>query len=461
MNNVQVDGTLDVEGQATFNNKDINVCGATVGIGVSTQKDNIVFGRNALKNVDTGGQNVAIGEDALRNVVSTYNNTAVGYKALSSTNSANSTAVGDESLRNATGDSNTALGMRSGYNVTTGIRNTFLGRSADFDSSANQYDNSTAIGYNAKINASQQIMMGTSSETVQVPGQLNVDDQATFNNKDINVRGATVGIGVSSQPNNVVFGRNALKNVTTAGLNVAIGEDALRNLVDQNNNTAVGYQALRDNTGQNSTAVGEESLRNVTSGNANSALGSTTGLNVTTGRRNTFLGHNADFDSSANQYEASTAIGYNAKINASDQIMMGTSNTTVEIPGTLSYQTWRQPIIFSCIVGRNTIAYPNNEQGYFLWEGHSYGINSVSYESTGVLTINFTQQPLNNNRYKPMLTGGINSNNDASAAIMFGVRIANQTDRGFAFNMINRDGNISDLADNSQGAVYVTVYYYP
>ena len=60
-----------------------------------------------------------------------------------------------------------------------------------------------------------------------------------------------------------------------------------------------------------------------------------------------------------------------------------------------------------------------------------------------------------------MLSGGFNSKSEASTGIIFGQRIANQTFGTFNFNMVNRDGNLRNLDDNSQGAVYVTVYYYP
>ena len=60
----------------------------------------------------------------------------------------------------------------SGHNNKSGENNTFIGRQADVDSSANTYDSSTAIGYGATIDASNQIMLGTTNETVVVPGTI-------------------------------------------------------------------------------------------------------------------------------------------------------------------------------------------------------------------------------------------------------------------------------------------------
>jgi hypothetical protein len=81
------------------------------------------------------------------------------------------------------------------------------------------WSNSTAIGYNAKITASNQIMLGTSAEMVTVPGKLFVNRDSSFNgNVDIS--------GVLS----VTFASNtAIKNTTINNYNVVVTSDLSTN----------------------------------------------------------------------------------------------------------------------------------------------------------------------------------------------------------------------------------------
>jgi hypothetical protein len=86
----------------------------------------------------------------------------------------NNTAVGINSLSSNINSNNTAIGFSAGLNDVNGSNNTYLGSGADIDVSTNTYTQSTAIGYNTKINASNQIMIGTTGQTVTIPGQLDL-----------------------------------------------------------------------------------------------------------------------------------------------------------------------------------------------------------------------------------------------------------------------------------------------
>jgi hypothetical protein len=121
--------------------------------------------------------------------------------------------------------------------------------------------------------------------------------------------------------NNTSMGAGSLCNNTTGSLNTAIGSSALEGVTGPvgNQNTAVGVQSLYTNQGNQNTAIG-----------AYSALG------VTGGNYNTFLGTNSSTLNDEN-YDYSTAIGYNSKIDSSNQIMMGGTGPSgypdVIIPG--------------------------------------------------------------------------------------------------------------------------------
>ena len=109
--------------------------------------------------------NSAIGYQSLNAVISGNQNSAYGYQAL---------------LLNTTGNNNTAFGYQAGDLNTTGSNNTFLGSLAD---TTNTWSNSTAIGYNARITASNQIALGTATEIVNVPGKLSIIGDASFNGR--------------------------------------------------------------------------------------------------------------------------------------------------------------------------------------------------------------------------------------------------------------------------------------
>jgi len=143
---LDVSGTLNTNADATMN-------GVSVGRGSGNVATNTVVGYQTLKNNTTGIQNVALGYIALTNNVSGSRNTAIG----------------DEAATNiTTQDNNTAIGHYAGSNPGVGgSENTFLGAFANL---GGNYSNSTAVGYNAQITASNQIVLGRSTEFVEIPG---------------------------------------------------------------------------------------------------------------------------------------------------------------------------------------------------------------------------------------------------------------------------------------------------
>ena len=169
----------------------------------------------------SGISNVALGTNAHLLDVSGSYNTALGTATLLNNKANSNTAVGSNAMeKNTTGKENVSVGVQSGYENTNGEKNVFLGSYAgfkNFDGSENiflgnnsgnnpasnfsigsknsflgantgvantnkKYNNSTAIGYGSIIDASNQIMMGTSNENVIIPGD------ASFNS-NVNISG--------------------------------------------------------------------------------------------------------------------------------------------------------------------------------------------------------------------------------------------------------------------------------
>lgn len=133
--------------------------------------NNTSFGSNSMLFNLSGNHNTAVGYYALSSNITNQNNTAFGKSALYSSQADNNTGIGVKSLTNlTTGINNTSIGCNSGKTVSTGNYNTFLG--SNTSASISSISSSTAIGYNSKITTSNQTILGTSSESVYIPGTI-------------------------------------------------------------------------------------------------------------------------------------------------------------------------------------------------------------------------------------------------------------------------------------------------
>jgi len=167
-------GTTDVTKMLTVAG-DALINGLTVGRGAGAVLTNTAFGSSALNaNTATGLYNTAVGFSSLQFNTTGITNTAFGINALNlNTVSNNNTAVGGSALQNTTGANNTAIGAaagNAGTATTTGSNNTYLGYNTG--SNGDNFSNSTAIGSGARITASNQIVLGTASEKVVIPNQI-------------------------------------------------------------------------------------------------------------------------------------------------------------------------------------------------------------------------------------------------------------------------------------------------
>ena len=130
---------------------DITVNGITIGAGAgtTTSTNNTVFGSSSLAKNTTGANNVGFGPSALNNNTTGNNNASIGASSLFS---------------NISGSSNVAIG-KSALQYSLGSNNTGLGAYADIISN-NNISNATAIGYAAKISASNTIQLGADGSDV-------------------------------------------------------------------------------------------------------------------------------------------------------------------------------------------------------------------------------------------------------------------------------------------------------
>jgi hypothetical protein len=134
---------------------------------------NASFGANSLINNTDGAYNNSIGFQSLFSNTTGSRNNAMGNNALvNNTTGGYNVALGRASLNaNSTGSGNTAIGNKALFTNSTGNFNTAIGDSAFADAGATAFSNSTAIGYQASIIASNTIVLGNTSIT-SIKGQV-------------------------------------------------------------------------------------------------------------------------------------------------------------------------------------------------------------------------------------------------------------------------------------------------
>jgi hypothetical protein len=176
----------------------------------TTSLNNVAIGAQTLKSVEGSNSicnyNVAIGYASLTNVSSCNSNTAVGYYSL---------------FNDISGNYNSSLGFRSGYSYD-GSYNTYLGA---YTNSSGVFSYSTAIGQNSIITANHQIVLGTSSEIVVIPGSLTANS-ISFTN--LTVSGTStltgnVGIGKATS----AYALDISGNCNVSGISTALKFNAL------------------------------------------------------------------------------------------------------------------------------------------------------------------------------------------------------------------------------------------
>jgi len=211
---------------------------------------------------------------------------------------------------------------------------------------------SISVSGNYKSDANSNIKIGTDSLVSNETGSNNV--AIGTESLKLNVSSSNVAVGSKSLTNNqggygnIALGTKSLYSNIGGGYNISIGEESLYTNTSGYRNIALGYQSLYYNTGIYNIAIGE-SLTSNTDGNYNIAIGlSSLNLNTKSIRNvalgdgagkskdmsgnNTFIGAFTDISGNATNITNSTALGYNATIDASNQIVLGTTSEFVCIP---------------------------------------------------------------------------------------------------------------------------------
>jgi hypothetical protein len=168
--------------------------------GPNTGEQNIAMGKLSLQNNTSGSYNIALGGYALaQNTTGELNisiggglgsnstgsrNIGIGSAAGRNVSTTNGTvAIGARAIWDAAGAQNTAIGDSALYNMRNGSNNTTIGSKTRVNNVFFTYENSTAIGNETLLTASNQINLGNTAIS-SIRGQV---AWSTYSDKRIKV----------------------------------------------------------------------------------------------------------------------------------------------------------------------------------------------------------------------------------------------------------------------------------
>ncbi|GAA4349143.1 hypothetical protein GCM10023185_05620 [Hymenobacter saemangeumensis] len=227
---------------------------------------------------------------------------------------------------------------------------------------------------------------------IEADGRVGINNVLPSHQLDVNgnINGSRLYLGNTpalfygtGSNTNAFVGTGSLASETNSGaFNLAVGYTAGAALGSGNGNTLLGGAAGQSNPGaSNVTAVGRLALNglNNAAANNNTSVGAYSGGFVSSGANNTFVGYGADL-SSATQRSNATAIGYQAKVNADNALVLGgTGANAVRVGIGLTAPTHRLHIVATEAVERGVSA-ENTYVGNFDTRGvFGRAVNNPGY----------------------------------------------------------------------------------
>lgn len=156
-------GSTGPSGNYTCTGNNNFFVGRYTGFVLTSGSGNVGIGNATLAYVTTGGNNVALGPGAGQAIQTGGNNFALGLNSLNNlVSGVNNVAIGVASLTGTLNSYNIGIGGTAGSTNTTGQFNTFIGYGADCTDGT--LSNATAIGYNAKVSASNSLILGNGAK---------------------------------------------------------------------------------------------------------------------------------------------------------------------------------------------------------------------------------------------------------------------------------------------------------
>jgi hypothetical protein len=297
----------------------------------TTGFDNSFFGTSAGRGNTTGIGNSFFGKQAgVGNTIGNENSFFGTGAGLDNTEGSKNTFAGVAAgTFNTTGHDNVFLGYRAGIENVSGSNLTVIGSEAK---AIGNVSFATAIGAGAAVDTSNTIMLGRSSDTVKVPGALNVT--GTF--------GANI-VNATTQFN--LGGSRILSNAGTDNMFAGIGSGSANTGA---RNAFFGHMSGASNTsGVSNTFFGTFAGMANTIGSGNSFFGRNAGSLNVGASNNTFIGNDSNFNTTNptgvnntlvgaftqinSGVNFSTAIGEGAVVTQSSSLVLGRSDVKVGI----------------------------------------------------------------------------------------------------------------------------------
>ncbi len=136
---------LYLSGSIEIENGSGNVGVGKQALNSNTSNHNTAVGYRAAYTTSSGSANTALGMQALYTNSSGSNNTSVGLNSMYfNVSGSNNTAIGRDALHSNTASNNTAIGYEAGYSNTTAVQSVYLGAQAGYTSTSAQ---NTFLGY--------------------------------------------------------------------------------------------------------------------------------------------------------------------------------------------------------------------------------------------------------------------------------------------------------------------------
>jgi len=358
--------------------QDITVSGVRFGFGNPAGTSSIAIGNTGTLANNIDDNSIAIGYDALQQNTTGERNIGIGTEALRNIrgNSSYNVAIGGYALSQATSSTNTfALGYASMENAQNGNEDIAIGVAALYRKKSNSNSN-TAIGSNAlrehydgDINGGQNMAFGLDS-----------------------MRSVTSGSA------NTTIGTATLRDAPRANENVFIGWTSGYNAGQVDYNTVIGARTAPAIKSSNNTIIGHNAANTITSGSSNTIIGKSSGENVGSGSGNTFIGVSAGSNiSGSNNTLIGTAKGIGnwnnviALSDGSENIRAIYNNNwtftgSIDIQNTLTASLQQGYVWVGDSTGRTITVATSSFGG-----GGSGSIDTSSFATTGSNTFTGTQ----------------------------------------------------------------------
>ena len=275
------------------------------------------------------------------------NNIGIGIGALTQNGGRDNIAIGTDALKyNTSGKYNIAIGKDSGSSENTDIfdYNTYIGYQTSIDpsplrtstqvqgeqSSIENVENSTAIGYQAKIFEANQIVLGTASNYVYIPKQMSIGKVGASDQSRRPADGVGLDVSGSLLVSGNITGNNMIMNDISANTLFLDTRLVTNGDISGNGDLFVGG----DISGNGNLFVRGNIYKNGVEINSNNFAADQVKALYSDANKNTYVGSNTTLlgGSGYQGLERSTTIGYGANIDVSNQIVLGTSGEFVCIP---------------------------------------------------------------------------------------------------------------------------------